>query len=347
MEGFILQMDSHMKFKGDGVVGNSYNKAGLFEASERLTDIVHRTPFKQSQTLNDLTGSEVYLKLENLQKTGSFKIRGAFNKVAQLSKEECSRGLIAASAGNHAQGVALAGRERGIPVTVYMPKKTPETKVSATRKYGATVKLYGRNFDEAYVAAREEQLETGAAFIHPFDDLAIIEGQATVAMEMLQQQPGLDTIIVPAGGGGLLAGTALAVKTIRPDVKVIGVQAANSPAIYTSFHRLRNNNIPFLPTIAEGICVAEPGKLTTDIIHKYVDGMITVTEQEISSTIVFMLEREKLLVEGAAAAAIAAVLNKKLPVSSSRTGVIVSGGNFDLSKVGDCMSSVTNSVQNF
>lgn len=336
-----------LKTKGDGVVGNSYNKAGLFEASERLTDIVHRTPFKQSQTLNDWTGSEVFLKLENLQKTGSFKIRGAFNKVAQLSKEECSRGLIAASAGNHAQGVALAGRERGIPVTIYMPKTTPETKVSATRKYGATVKLYGRNFDEAYVAAREEQLETGATFIHPFDDLAVIEGQATVAMEMLQQQPGLDTIIVPAGGGGLLAGTALAVKTIRPDVKVIGVQAANSPAIYTSFHGMRNNNIPFLPTIAEGICVNEPGKLTMDIIHNYVDGMITVTEQEISSTIVFMLEREKLLVEGAAAAAIAAVLNKKIPVSSAKTGVIVSGGNFDLSKVGDCMLRATNSVQNF
>jgi len=336
-----------LKTKGDGVVGNSYNKAGLFEASERLTDIVHRTPFKQSQTLNDWTGSEVFLKLENLQKTGSFKIRGAFNKVAQLSKEECSRGLIAASAGNHAQGVALAGRERGIPVTIYMPKTTPETKVSATRKYGATVKLFGRSFDEAYVAAREEQLETGATFIHPFDDLAVIEGQATVAMEMLQQQPELDTIIVPAGGGGLLAGTALAVKTIRPDVKVIGVQAANSPAIYMSFHGMRSNNIPFLPTIAEGICVKEPGKLTTGIIHNYVDDIITVTEQDISSTIIFMLEREKLLVEGAAAAAISAVLNKKLPVSSNKTGVIVSGGNFDLSKVADCMQRATNTVQNF
>ena len=287
------------------------------------------------------------MKLENLQKTGSFKIRGAFNKVAQLSDIECSRGLIAASAGNHAQGVALAGREKGIPVTVYMPRTTPETKVSATRKYGATVKLHGRNFDEAYIAARAEQLETGATFIHPFDDLAIIEGQATVAMEMLQQQPELDTIIVPAGGGGLLSGTALAVKTIRPDVKVIGVQAANSPAIYTSFHGIRNNKIPFLPTIAEGISVTAPGKLTLDIIHNYVDDMITVTEQEISSTIIFMLEREKLLVEGAAAAAIAAVLNKKLPVSSSRTGIIVSGGNFDLSKIADCMSRATNSVQNF
>lgn len=336
--------------KGDGVVGNSYNTARLFEAVERLTDIVHRTPCKQSKTLNEWTESEVYLKLENLQKTGSFKIRGAFNKISQLTKEECSRGLIAASAGNHAQGVALAGQKRGIPVTIYMPKTTPEMKISATRKYGAIVKLVGQNFDEAYVAAREEQLETGANFIHPFDDLAVIEGQATVAMEMLQQQPEIDTIVVPAGGGGLLAGTALAVKTVRPNVRVVGVQASNSPAIFSAYHGLlgvRKNNIPFLPTIAEGICVKEPGKLTMDIIHNYVDDIVTVTEQEISSTILFMLEREKLLVEGAAAAAIAAVVYKKLPFTSVKTGVIVSGGNFDLSKLSDCMSYTTNSAQNY
>lgn len=228
-----------------------------------------------------------------------------------------------------------------------MPKTTPETKVSATRRYGAIVKLIGQNFDEAYIAAREEQLETGASFIHPFDDLAVIEGQATVAMEMLQQQPEIDTIVVPAGGGGLLAGTALAVKTVRPSVKVIGVQAANSPAIFSAFHGVRMNSVPFLPTIAEGICVKEPGKLTLDIIHNYVDDIITVTEQEITSTILFMLEREKLLVEGAAASAIAAVINKKLAFPSKKTGVIVSGGNFDLSKLNECMTYTTNSVQNF
>ena len=334
--------------KGDGVVGDLYYEtARLFEAVERLTDIAHRTPCKQSQTLNEWTGSEVYLKLENLQKTGSFKIRGAFNKISQLTEQECSRGLIAASAGNHAQGVALAGRERGIPVTIYMPVTTPETKVSATRKYGALVKLVGQNFDETYIAAREEQLATGASFIHPFDDLAVIEGQATVAMEMLQQYPEMDTIVVPAGGGGLLAGTALAVKTVSPNVKVIGVQAANSPAIATDYNGVQNNNMPFLPTIAEGICVKKPGKLTMDIIHNYVDGMVTVTEQEISATILFMLEREKLLVEGAAAAAISAVMNKKLPVESKKTGIIVSGGNFDLSKLSDCMLLNTTSVQNF
>lgn len=334
--------------KGVGVVGNSYYETTrLFKAAERLTDIVHRTPCKQSQTLNEWTESEVYLKLENLQKTGSFKIRGAYNKISQLTEEECSRGLIAASAGNHAQGVALAGRERGIPVTIYMPVTTPETKVSATRKYGAIVKLIGQNFDESYIAAREEQLATGASFIHPFDDLAVIEGQATVAMEMLQQYPEMDTIVVPAGGGGLLAGTALAVKTVRPNVKVIGIQAANSPAIVSAYNGAQNNTVPFSPTIAEGICVKKPGKLTLDIIHKYVDGMVTVTEQEISATILFMLEREKLLVEGAAAAAISAVINKKLPIASKKTGVIVSGGNFDLSKLSECMLLNTTSVQNF
>lgn len=282
-----------------------------------------------------------------MQKTGSFKIRGAFNKVAQLSEEECSRGLIAASAGNHAQGVALAGSERGIPVTVYMPVTTPATKVNATRKYGAVVKLVGQNFDEAYLAAREEQFATGASFIHPFDDLAIIEGQATVAMEMLQQQPALDTIVVPAGGGGLLAGTALAVQALRPAVKVIGVQAENSPVIAKAFKGAHVNKVPFLPTIAEGIYVEKPGRLTLDIIHQYVDGMVTVTEEEISSTILFMLEREKLLVEGAAAAAISAVLNKKLPVDSEKTGIIVSGGNFDLGKLGHCLSLSSDHVGNF
>lgn len=324
-----------------------YDTARLFEAFERLTEIVHRTPIKQSATLNELTQSEVYLKLENLQKTGSFKVRGAFNKISQLTVAECAKGLLAASAGNHAQGVAMAGRKAGARVTIYMPETTPAAKVDATRKYGAIVKLVGKSYDEAYKAARTEQLATGATFIHPFDDLTVIEGQATVAMEMLQQQPDLDTIVVPAGGGGLLAGTALAVKTIRPSVRVIGVQAANAPAIVSAYHGRKSNLTHFLPTIAEGICVREPGKVTMDIIHNYVDDMITVTEQEISSAILFMLEREKLLVEGAAAAAIAAVLNKKLPISSNRVGVIVSGGNFDVGKLGNCIAACNDSVFNF
>ncbi|TQR17399.1 pyridoxal-phosphate dependent enzyme [Psychrobacillus vulpis] len=290
-----------------------------------------------STTFNEFSGKKVFLKMENLQKTGSFKIRGAMNKVLQLSEAECEKGLIAASAGNHAQGVAYAGKARNVPVTIFMPTGTPEAKVNATRGYGATVKLVGQNFDEAYVAAREEQLRTGATFIHPFDDLAVIEGQATVAMEMLQQRPEIDTIVVPAGGGGLLAGTLLAVKSTRPDIRVIGVQSINAPAITIAYKGKNDGILTFQgKTIAEGINVKVPGKLTMNIIHSFVDDMVTVTEQEIASAILFMLEREKTLIEGAGAAAVAAVLNHHTPSSAQNIGIIVSGGNFDIGKLAEC-----------
>ncbi|MFB5085853.1 threonine/serine dehydratase [Psychrobacillus sp. PGGUH221] len=322
---------------GDGFVGNSYDTVGLYRATEKVAEFVHRTPCKKSTTLNEISGRKVFLKMENLQKTGSFKIRGAMNKVSQLTEAECSKGLIAASAGNHAQGVAYAGKARNVPVTIFMPIGTPVAKVDATKGYGATVKLVGQNFDEAYVAAREEQLRTGATFIHPFDDLAVIEGQATVAMEMLQQRPELDTIVVPAGGGGLLAGTLLAVKSSRPDIRVIGVQSINSAAIAVAY---KGKNAALLPyqgkTIAEGINVKVPGKLTMNIIHSLVDDIITVTEQEIASAILFMLEREKTLIEGAGAAAVAAVLSHHIPSSAGNVGVIVSGGNFDIGKLTEC-----------
>ncbi|MDF2065792.1 threonine/serine dehydratase [Bacillus sp. Cr_A10] len=322
---------------GDGFVGNSYDTVGLYRATEKVAEFVHRTPCKKSTTLNEISGRKVFLKMENLQKTGSFKIRGAMNKVSQLTEAECAKGLIAASAGNHAQGVAYAGKARNVPVTIYMPIGTPVAKVDATKGYGATVKLVGQNFDEAYVAAREEQLRTGATFIHPFDDLAVIEGQATVAMEMLQQRPELDTIVVPAGGGGLLAGTLLAVKSSRPDIRVIGVQSINSAAIAVAY---KGKNAALLPyqgkTIAEGINVKVPGKLTMNIIHSLVDDIITVTEQEIASAILFMLEREKTLIEGAGAAAVAAVLSHHIPSSAGNVGVIVSGGNFDIDKLTEC-----------
>lgn len=337
-----------MKFKGDGVVGDShYDVTRLFAAYERVTEVVHRTPCKQSETLNEWTDSEVRLKLENMQKTGSFKIRGAYNKISQLNKADCGNGLIAASAGNHAQGVAMAGRKKGLPVTIFMPTTTTESKVSATQKYGAKIELIGKTFDEAYAGSRERQLATRATFIHPFDDLDIIEGQATVAMEMLQQSPDLEMIVVPAGGGGLLAGTALAIKAIRPDVKVVGVQAANTPAIISAYNGVTNNAL-FLPTIAEGISVKQPGQLPVRIIRKYVDAMVTVTEKEISETILFMLEREKTYIEGAAAAAIAAITNGCIPIKKRKVGVIVSGGNFDVSKIAECITmSNDKSAQNF
>jgi len=284
------------------------------------------------------------LKLENLQKTGSFKVRGAFNKISHLSDEECAKGIIAASAGNHAQGVALACREKGIAVTIFMPQTTPQAKVMATRQYGADVRLVGANFDEAYAASKKQQLLTGATFVHPFDDLAIIEGQATVAMEMLQQCPDLDTIIVPAGGGGLLAGTAIAVKLIRPSVQVIGVQAQVNSPIASTFRETKLVSNAFLSTMAEGINVKVPGKLTTKIIQAFVDDVITVSEEEIASSILFMLEREKMLVEGAGAAAVAVALHHHLPSASNSAGIIVSGGNYDISKLDECRKIATTIV---
>lgn len=280
------------------------------------------------------------MKLENLQRTGSFKLRGAYNKISQLTDLECKRGIIAASAGNHAQGVALAGREKGVKVTIFMPTTTPFAKVDATREYGAKVELVGETFDEAYQAACEHQKMTGATFVHPFDDMTIIEGQATVALEMLQQNPQLDTIVVPAGGGGLLAGTALAVKAIRPDVSVIGVQAAAAPAIASAFHGLDEKLIPFKATIAEGIKVKSPGEYTSSIIKNYVDDMVTVSEVEIAEAILFMLEREKMLVEGAGAAGVAALLNHHITGKANQVGVMVSGGNFDVIKLEHCRKIV-------
>ncbi|PPA72182.1 threonine ammonia-lyase [Jeotgalibacillus proteolyticus] len=296
--------------------------------------------------MNQRTGNTVWMKLENLQRTGSFKLRGAYNKISQLTDLECKRGIIAASAGNHAQGVALAGKEKGVQVTIFMPTTTPSSKVSATREYGARVELVGETFDEAYEAACIQQEKTGATFVHPFNDMTIIEGQATVALEMLQQKPDLEVILVPAGGGGLLAGTALAVKAIRPDVKVIGVQAASAPAIASAYHGLDERLIPFNPTIAEGIKVKFPGSYTTEIIKSHVDDMITVSEAEIANAILFMLEREKLLVEGAGAAGVAALLSHHLPAKDLKIGVVVSGGNFDVAKLEDCRKIIENDHAN-
>lgn len=313
------------------------NNERLLDAYERVKEVVHRTPFKQSETINERTGCEVHLKLENLQKTGSFKIRGTYNKISQLSEEECVNGLVAASAGNHAQGVALAGRKRSIPVTIFMPVDAPQAKIDATEKYGATVKLVGKDFDAAYQAAREHQAETNATFIHTFNDMEIIEGHASAALEMLEQHDDLEAIVVPAGGGGLIAGTALAVKAVRPDIKIIGVQAENVPSIVLPYRDKEINYDLFKSTIAEGIAVQTAGDIPLTIIKNHVDAMVTVSEKEIASTILFVLEREKVLIEGAAASSLAAVIYKKLPIEAKKLGVIISGGNFDISKLEKCI----------
>ncbi|OYD58317.1 threonine ammonia-lyase [Fictibacillus aquaticus] len=296
-----------------------------------------RTPLKTSSTLNTLCGREVYLKLENLQKTGSFKIRGAANKVQRLTEKEAELGVIAASAGNHAQGVAYSSFKKGISAVIYMPESAPLAKIEAVKAYGAEVVISGQTYQESYRAALQKQKESGRYFIHAFDDPDVIAGQGTVAAEMLQQQPELDTIVIPVGGGGLIAGMAACIKTLKPSVKVIGVQAAGAAASYNRFKRKFPYTLVNAVSIADGIAVKEPGMVTFPHIEAYVDDMVTVSDEEIASAIVFMAEREKMLTEGAGAASLAAVLYKShLFSSSAKTGAVISGGNMDIDTMLAC-----------
>ncbi|SFB02892.1 threonine dehydratase [Bacillus sp. UNCCL13] len=271
--------------------------------------------------------------MENMQKTGAFKIRGASYKLALLSGQETEKGIIAASAGNHAQGVALAASKRGIPVKIFMPENTPLAKIAATRNYGAAVVLSGNNYDEAYEAALTEQKTTKSTFVHPFDDYDVMAGQSTIAVEMLEQQPLIDTLIVPVGGGGLIGGIAVAAKLVKPNIRVIGVQAKGACSMFNHFYQTSVGKQTEVNTIAEGIAVRKPGTLTSSIIHQYVDEMLTVSDHEIAAAMVYMLERKKMLLEGAGAAAFAALLTHGRNILSQHCGVIVSGGNLDISKI--------------
>ncbi|MFC4618457.1 threonine ammonia-lyase [Camelliibacillus cellulosilyticus] len=292
---------------------------------EQLLPIVHRTPLKRSKTIDDMTGQAVFLKMENTQKTGSFKIRGATHKIFSLADHDMKKGVIAASAGNHAQGVALAAAKRGISAKIFMPLLAPLTKVRATEAYGAKVVLTGETYQEAYEAALTES----GTFVHAFDDPDVIAGQGTVAFEMLQQCPDLDAILVPVGGGGLLAGTAIAVKSSQPSIKVIGVQAEGAAATYNRFKTQGQWRLTSVKSIADGILVKETGQLTYPIIEQYVDDMLTVSDQDIARAILLMLEREKTFVEGAGAAALAALLYKPLKNLGKKIGVMITGGNAD------------------
>ncbi|ELK46513.1 threonine ammonia-lyase [Halobacillus sp. BAB-2008] len=294
---------------------------------------MHRTPLQTSSTFNARTGQTVYLKMENQQKTGAFKIRGASYKVACLTEEEASCGVIAASAGNHAQGVAYAAAKRGIRAVIFMPEHTPKAKVEATEGYGARVVLTGESFQEAYQAALIEQERTGATFLHPFDDYEVMAGQATVAVEMLQQQPDLDRIFVPVGGGGLISGIAFAAKQLKPEIRIVGVQAAKAPSTYNALYKKGPEKLTSVQTIADGIAVKEHGKLTYTCIQKYVDQVITVEEHEIAEAMLLLLEREKTLVEGAGATALAGLLRTCGSLDNEHCGVVISGGNVDLSRL--------------
>lgn len=305
----------------------------LEAAAERLKPILHHTELDLSSTFSAMTGGTIYLKYENRQKTGSFKIRGASNKIASLIEQGRSCPVVASSAGNHAQGVAYAANRFGIPATIVMPKAAPIAKVQATEGYGAKVVLAGDCYDDAYAEARRICEEEGAEFLHPYNDPDVIAGQGTLGLEILSDLPYVDIIIVPAGGGGLLAGVSSAVKLINPRVKVYGVQAEGAPAIARSFAEKKLVTTDSASTIADGIAVKFPGDLAVELINEHADGVVTVSDNEIANAILLLIERCKEIVEPAGATPLAAVLSGKIDVRGKRVVCLMSGGNIDVSFV--------------
>ena len=300
----------------------------VFNAATVLKDVARLTPVIPAPKLSDR--AEVYIKAENLQLTGSFKLRGAYYKISQLSDEEKARGVIACSAGNHAQGVALGATHSGIRSLICLPAGAPISKVEATKGYGADVCLVPGVYDDAYARALELQKEHGYSFVHPFDDPKVIAGQGTIGLEILEQLPDVQAIVVPIGGGALISGRAFAVKTLRPDVKVYGVQSSGAPSMAASLKEGKLCHLNDVSTIADGICVKEPGINTFDMCNRYVDQVVTVSDDEIAAAILALIEQQKLVAEGAGAVAVAAVMFGKLPVDGLKTVCLVSGGNIDV-----------------
>lgn len=298
-------------------------------ARSALAGFAVATPLLHSANLSSMLGFPVYLKAENLQRTGSFKVRGAFYKMARLPAEARERGVVSASAGNHAQGVALAASQLGILATIVMPAGAPITKVQATSGYGSQVVLHGATVDDAYDRARELERETGATFIPGFDDPDIIAGQGTIGLEILDDLPEAGTVLVPIGGGGLISGIALAIKSRRPSVRIVGVQAAGAPAVHLSWQAGRYTTTETARTVADGIAVRRPGVLNWEYIRRYVDDVVTVGEEEIGHSILLLLERARLVAEGAGAVGLAALLGRVRP-GPGPVVVVLSGGNIDV-----------------
>jgi threonine dehydratase len=306
----------------------------LFEiqaAMDRIRDSIYLSPCARSEYFSEYTQNSIYLKLDNLQRTGAFKERGALNKLLTLTPDERARGVIAASAGNHAQGLAYHAGRHGIRAQICMPLTTPLIKVSATKGYGAEVVLHGANYDEACEEAVRRSEQFGMTFIHPFDDEVVIAGQGTMGLEILQQVPDIEAVVAPIGGGGLIAGVACAVKETNPRVRVIGVQPARLPSMKVAIAEGHPVTLSPAATIADGIAVRRAGEKTLPLVQKYVDDIVTVDEEEIANAILLLLEREKTLAEGAGAAAIAALINHKTSLSGKKVAVLVCGGNIDVS----------------
>jgi threonine dehydratase len=305
------------------------------EAKARLGEAVYRTPCPKSDHFTSLAGcASLHYKLENLQRTGSFKERGALNKLLCLTAEERARGVIGASAGNHAQGVAYHAGRLGISTTIVMPERTPLVKASSTRGYGAKVVLSGANFDEAYQEALKIQEQENRVFVHPFNDPLIMAGQGTIGLELLEQNPYIEMVVVPIGGGGLISGISVALKELNPRIQVVGVQTAAIPSMKSSVEAGKLVEAETANTIADGIAVKRPGTETFEVIRKYVDEIVTVDEEEIANAILLLLEREKTVVEGAGAVTLAALINGKLPrAAGRRVCLVLSGGNIDMNVI--------------
>ncbi len=300
----------------------------FYKAQFVLNNVLRRTELINTSRINP--DVDVYLKPECLQNTGSFKVRGAYYKISQLSEEEKAKGVIACSAGNHAQGVALGATQMGIKSLICLPEGAPIGKVEATRRLGAEVCLVPGVYDDAYQRALELRDKHGYTFIHPFDDPNVIAGQGTIGLEILSQLPEVEAVIVPVGGGGLISGIAFAIKSLKPSVKVYGVQAEGAASMVTSLHDHQIERLPHVSTVADGIAVKEPGQLTYEVCSKYVDDIVTVSDDEICAAILRLIEREKLASEGAGATSVAAVMFDKVPVKGKKTVCLVSGGNIDV-----------------
>jgi len=304
----------------------------IFLANRRIQNTVRRTPLEYSPFFSEVCDGEVYLKLENLQLTGSFKIRGALNKMLQLSDEERRKGIVTASAGNHAQGIGYGAEMLGIEATIVVPRNTPRTKIDAIQRYGVDLMIYGENYDEAEKKARELEREQSKVYVSPYNDYEVIAGQGIVGLEMWEEKSDLDTVLVPVGGGGLVSGIAVALKSLNPKVRVIGVQSKASPVMYESIKQGVIVEVPMEESIAEGLHGGiEKGSVTFDLIKELVDDIILVEEKEIETGILLFLEHQHQVVEGAGAVGLAALLRYKERFKGQKVGVIVSGGNIDIS----------------
>ncbi|WP_255171462.1 threonine ammonia-lyase [Natrononativus amylolyticus] len=310
-------------------------RADVLSARERLdgSSLVQRTPVEFSRSLSDVSGADVFLKMEHLQRTGSFKTRGAYNKLLNVAERGDIEEVVAASAGNHAQGVALAAAETGVPSTIVMPTTAPQTKIDATRGYGAEVVLEGVNFGEAVSHAEALAERDGVELVHAFDDPAIVAGQGTLGLELLEDVPDLDTVVVPIGGGGLIGGIGAALAEERPDVRIVGVQASDAATVPESLEKGQPLPTDDVDTIADGIATGSTAELTFSLIDEHVDEVVTVSESELASGIVLLLERAKQLVEGAGAASVAALLGDQLDVTGETVVPVLSGGNLDMSRL--------------